>query len=69
MLSELMVEHRVEILRSRRADGSDEQIYRWVAEERAAQLVGLGPEDDAVLSLVEKAGCVRVRAVCAVGGA
>lgn len=58
VLQELMMDHRVEILKGKRADGSEEQLYRWVAEERAAQLVGLGGEDEAVLSLIEKAAYV-----------
>lgn len=55
-LAALTDERRLAVERRRRADGSEEQVYLFVEEERAARMSGLTPEDEAVLALVERAG-------------
>jgi hypothetical protein len=56
VLQSLVFERRVELLKAKRADGSEEQRYRLVGEERSTRLVGLQDEEEAVLALIEKAG-------------
>ena len=54
LIATLMAEGRVEVLRQRRPDGVDLQLFIPVSAERAEKIKGLNAEEQAVLGLVER---------------
>ncbi|RYG51263.1 hypothetical protein EON67_03735 [archaeon] len=61
VLGVCVAERRVEVYKTSRPDGGDEQLYKLISAERAEKLVGLSSEEEAVLALIEKSGYARVR--------
>ena len=63
VLTSLMMESRVEVLRVRRGEAgaaSDLQTFHLVQPERAAKLAGLADEDQAVLGMVERSAATGI---------